>query len=133
MQLEAMTEEGLTIKEIAQKLGRSEAGIRNLRYRKRLVKRTESDTKVLFQQRDELQNSVNALQGQKTILAQDVAGLKKESEKLEATINVDKFLLQEVLAQALTNLKQQRPDLFTLTGQDQIVSLTRLFLGFITQ
>ena len=133
MQLEAMTEEGLTIKEIAQKLGRSEAGIRNLRYRKRLVKRTENETRVLFQQRDELQNSVKALRGQKTILAQEVTGLKKEREKLEATINMDKIQLYGVLAQALVNLKQQRPNLFTLTGQDQIVSLARLFLGFITQ
>lgn len=133
MQLEAMTEEGLITREIAQRLGRSEAGIRNLRYRKRLVKKTENETKVLFQQRDELQNSVKALQGQKTILAQEVTGPKKEREKLEATINVDKTQLYGVLAQALTNLKQQRPDLFNLTGQDQIVSLARLLLGFITQ
>ena len=133
MQLEAMTEEGLITREIAQRLGRSEAGIRNLRYRKRLVKKTENETKVLFQQRDELQNSVKALQGQKTILAQEVTGPKKEREKLEATINVDKTQLYGVLAQTLTNLKQQRPDLFNLTGQDQIVSLARLLLGFITQ
>ena len=78
-------------------------------------------------------NACKTLQEQKTILAQEVAGRKKESERLEANINVDKFLLQGVLAQVLVNLKQQRPDLFTLTGQDQIVSLARLFLGFITQ
>lgn len=132
-QLEAMTEEGLTTREIAQKLGRSEAGVRNLRYRKRLVKKTQNETKVLFQRRDELQNSVKALQGQKTILSQDVEGLEKEREKLEAVINMDKVQLFGVLAQALVNLKQQRPDLFILTGQDQIVSLARLFLGFITQ
>jgi len=57
----------------------------------------------------------------------------QEREKLEATINIDKIQLNGVLAQALVNLKQQRPDLFTVTGQDQIVSLARLFLGFITQ
>jgi len=133
MQLEAMTEEGLTIREIAQRLGRSEAGIRNIRYRKRLMKKTESETRVLFQQRGELRNAVKALQGQKTILAQEVAGLTKEREKLEANINMDKIQLFGVLAQALVNLKQQRPDQFILTGQDQIVSLARLFLGFITR
>lgn len=133
MQLEAMTEEGLTIKEIAQRLGRSEAGIRNLRYRKKLVKKAEDETKVLFQQRDELKNVVNTLQGQRTLLANEVDSLKKEKEKLEATINVDKTQLYGVLAQALVNLKQQRPDLFILTGQDQMVSLVRLFLGFIIQ
>ncbi|MGD8505721.1 MAG: hypothetical protein PVF15_03550 [Candidatus Bathyarchaeota archaeon] len=114
-------------------LARAEAGIRNLRYRKGLAKRTESETKVLFQQKDELQNSVKVLQDRRHFLAQDVTDLKKVREKLKGTINVDKFLLQGVLAQALTNLKQKRPDLFTLTGQDQIVSLARLFLVFTTQ
>ena len=133
VQLEAMTEEGLTIREIAQRLGRSEAGIRNLRYRKRLVKKAEDETEVLFQQRDELKNTVDTLQGQKTLLANEVTGLRKEKEKLEATINMDKIQLFGVLAQALVNLKQQRPDLFILTGQDQMVSLVRLIWGFITQ
>jgi IS30 family transposase len=133
MQLEAMTEEGLTIREIAERLGRSEAGIRNLRYRNRLVRKAEDETKVLFQQRDELKNIVDTLQGQKTSLVDEVDGLRKEKEKLEANINVDKTQLYGVLAQALMNLKLQRPDLFILTGQDQIISLARLLWGFITQ
>ena len=133
MQLEALTEEGLTVKKIAERLGRSEAGIRNLRYRNRLVKKAEDETEVLFQQRDELKSIVDTLQGQKTSLAIEVDGLKKEKEKLEATINMDKTQLYGVLAQALLNLKQQRPDLFILTGQDQMVSLILLFWGFITQ
>jgi hypothetical protein len=66
------------------------------------------------------------------LLANEVDSLRKEKEKLEATINVDKTQLYGVLAKALVNLKQQRPDLFNLTGQDQ-VSLARLLLGFITQ
>ena len=57
--------------------------------------------------------------------------LKREKEKLESIIYADKILLQQTIRQALENLKQQRPDLFYLTGQDQIVSLTRLFLQFI--
>jgi ParB-like chromosome segregation protein Spo0J len=133
MQLEAMTEEGLTIREIAERLGRSEAGIRNLRYRKGLVRKAEDETKVLFQQRDELKSIVDTLLGQRTLLANEVDSLKKKKQKLEATINMDKIQLYGVLAQALVNLKQQRPDLFILTGQDQMVSLIRLFWGFITQ
>jgi len=133
MQLEAMTEEGLPIKQIAERLDRSEAGIRNLRYRKGLVKKAENETKVLFQQRNELKSIVDTLQGQKTLLADEVAGLNQEKEKLEATINVDKIQLYGVLAQALVNLKQQRPDLFILTGQDQMASLVRLIWGLISQ
>ena len=132
-QIETFIEEGLTNREIAERLGRSEAGIRNIRYRKRLVNKAEDESKVLFQQRDELKRIVWILQGHKRSLTTEVAGLKNEKEKLEASINTDKTLLQGVLAQALVNLKQKRPDLFILTGQDQIVSLAQLIWGFVTQ
>ena len=132
-QIETFIEEGLTNREIGERLGRSEAGIRNLRYRKGLVMKAEDESKVLFQQRDELKRIVELLQGKKMLLSTEVAGLRKEKEKLEASINTDKSLLQGVLAQALMNLKQQRPDLFILTGQDQIASLARLILGFFIQ
>jgi hypothetical protein len=131
--IETFIEEGLTNRDISEKLGRSEAGIRNIRYRKGLVNKAESESKILFQQRDGLKRIVWALQGQKTSLTTEVAGLKKEKEKLEASINTDKILLHGVLAKALMNLKQRRPDLFYLTGQDQLVSLVRLFLGFISE
>ena len=130
--IETFIEEGLTNREIAEKLGRTEAGIRNIRYRKGLVSKAEDESKVLFQQRDDLKRILGILQGQKALLSTEVVGLRKEKEKLEAIINSDKSELQGVLAQALFNLKQKRPDLFILTGQDQMVSLVRLFLGFIT-
>jgi len=126
-QLEALTNEGLTCREIAQRLSRTEAAIRNLRYKKRLVKKAEDETKVLFQQRDELKNAVKTLQGQKTWYTIEVDGLKKEKEKLETIIKSDKTLLYQTLIQALTNLKQQRPDLFILTGQEQLGMLAKLF------
>ena len=130
-QIETFIEEGLTNMEIAERLGRSEAGIRNIRYRKSLVKKAEDESKVLLKQRDQLRNLVITLQGKKVLLAQEVNGLRKEKEKLETIINSNMIQLQGVLAQALVNLKQRRPDLFILTGQDQMVSLVRLFLGFL--
>lgn len=54
MQSEALTNEGLTCRQIAQRIGRTPAAIRNLRYKKNLVKYLKSENKVLFQQRDEL-------------------------------------------------------------------------------
>jgi len=127
-QLEALTNEGLTCREIAQRLSRSEASIRNLRYKKGLVKKAEDETKVLFQRRDELISTVRNLQGQKTTLAYQVDGLEKEKEKLEAFITIDKLLLQQTLSQALSNLKQQRPDLFTISNQEQMARLLGVFL-----
>jgi IS30 family transposase len=127
-QLEALTKESLTCREIAQKLGRSPAAIRNLRYKKHLVARVEDETKALFQQRDELNNVVKNLQGQKRVLCYELDYLKTEKERLEATIRTDKGLLQETLTQGLMNLKQQRPDLFTLSGPEQIAMLLKVFL-----
>jgi len=74
-QLEALTKEGLTCKEIGQKLGRSSSAIRNLRYKKHLITRTKDEIKLLFQQKEELQ-------GQKSMLLHEVDALVKEKEKL---------------------------------------------------
>jgi IS30 family transposase len=66
-QLEALTKEGLTAREIAQRLGRSPASIRNLRYKKHLVARAEDENKALLQQREELANAVKNLLGEKRV------------------------------------------------------------------
>jgi acid phosphatase class B len=71
---------------------------------------------------------VKFLQGQKTSLAFEVEYLKKEKEKLEGAIATDKYLLEQTLAQALINLKLQRPDLFILSGPEQIAMLLKVIL-----
>ena len=81
-QIEALTSEGFSCSEIGQKLGRSPSAIRNLRYKKHLITRTKDDIKILFQQRDELSNTVKNLQGQKSMLLHEVDDLVKEKEKL---------------------------------------------------
>lgn len=82
----------------------------------------------MLRQRDELINMVKFLQGQKTSLAFEVEYLKKEKEKLEGAIATDKYLLEQTLAQALINLKLQRPDLFILSGPEQIAMLLKVIL-----
>ena len=127
-QIETLTKEGLTCREIGQQVGRSPAAIRNLRHKKNLIFRIEDETKALFQQRDELNKIVKNLQGEKRALDFKLDYLRTEKEKLEATIQTDKGLLQETLTRALMNLKQQRPDLFTLSGVEQMAMLLKVFL-----
>jgi len=81
-QLEALTKEGLTCKEVGQKLGRSPSAIRNLRYKKHLITQTKNEIKTLIQQKDELSSTVKTLQAQKTTLVFEVDGFKREKEKL---------------------------------------------------
>jgi IS30 family transposase len=126
--IQDLIEQGLSNKEIASRLGRSEAGIRNLRYRRGLIRKAEGEVKVLFKRRDELRSEVEALNKWREALAQDLDKLKLERDKLELIINVDRKLLHNTLAQALTNLKMQRPELFTLSGQEQIAMLVTMLL-----
>lgn len=139
-QVEALIGQGLTGRDIAQRLNRSEAAIRNLRYRKRLVKKVEDETKLLFQRRNELRDTVEDLNEEHQTLTynvasftQNIASLKGEKEKLESIIKLDKFILQTALTQALTGLKQQRPDLFMLSGQEQSAFIIGEFVKRILQ
>jgi IS30 family transposase len=130
-QLETFTKEGLTARDIAQKLDRSPAAIRNLRYKKQLVIRAQDETKALFQKRDELIKVVNNLHREKTALDSETDILKKEKTKLEGIIAWDRLLLEGTLSDALVNLKQQRPDLFTISNQEQIAKLVGHVLRMI--
>jgi IS30 family transposase len=137
-QLEALTREGLTVREIAEKLGRSPAAIRNLRYKKHLVVKLQDENKALFQQKEYLRNELKTLEERKTTLARVVAGLESEKQtlenekqKLEKIIPSYRLQLQLTLRQALIDLKQQNPDLFTLTGEEQLARLIGTILGKI--
>jgi DNA-binding NarL/FixJ family response regulator len=106
-QLEALTKEGLTCKEIGQKLGRSPSAIRNLRYKKHLITRTKDEIKILFQQRDELSNTVKNLQGQKSMLLHEVDDLVKEKEKLlQNGLTDDDFKILEYLCHEYGDVTQ---------------------------
>jgi IS30 family transposase len=138
LKLETLTEEGLTTREIAQKLGRSPAAIRNLRYKKHLVAKLQDESKTLFQQREHLRNELKTLEERKTTLTRVVADLESEKQtlenekqKLEKIIPSYRLQLQLTLRQALIDLKQQNPDLFTLTGEEQIAKLIGTILGKI--
>jgi IS30 family transposase len=58
-QIQALVDQGLTSREIAEQLGRSEAAIRNLRHREGMLRQAQDETKSLFQQRDQLRDEVN--------------------------------------------------------------------------
>jgi hypothetical protein len=61
-------------------------------------------------------------------LAFEVEYVRKENARLEAAIATDKARLEATLAQVLINLKIQRPDLFTLSGPEQIGMLLKVLL-----
>lgn len=59
--IESLVSEGLTNREIAIRLERPEAGIRNLRYRQGLKNKAKNETRKLFKQRDTLRVQVSGI------------------------------------------------------------------------
>jgi hypothetical protein len=131
-QIEALTKEGLTTKEIAERLNRSEVAIRNLRFKKRLVPRLRDETAILLKQKSELTNSIEALQNQKASLVYELNSLTNKKQTIEAAIKTDRILLEQTLAKALTALKQQKPEIFYMTGAEQTALIVGLIIkGFL--
>ena len=127
-QIEALTKEGLTTREIALKLNRSEAAIINLRYKKRLGARLQDENAILQKQKLELTNGIKTLQNQKPSLVYELNSLNNKKQTLEAAIKTDKILLEQTLTKALINLKLQKPELFYMTGAEQIASIVSLIV-----
>jgi len=125
--IEALVEDGLTSREIAERLGRSEAAIRNLRYRKRLIKKAKNETKVLPHRRNQLRQSIFSLETKQEELELAVQDLESKKESMERFLQLDKSQLELVLTEALKALKWKRPEIFTLSGPEQFVMLLSLF------
>lgn len=98
-QLEALTKEGLTVKEIAQKLGRTPTAIRNLRHKKKLVIKAKGEITTLEQKITALRLTILLLQTQKDALTREVDGLKKEADSLKK----EKEKLEAALKPKLTD------------------------------
>lgn len=124
--IKSLIEQGLSNKEIALRLRRSEAGVRNLRYRIGLVKKAEDEVEALFKRRDELRSEVEGLSEQREALIKDLSKLNDEKDKLESIINADKIQLQNTIANILSTLKVMRPDLFILSPKEQAIVLLGL-------
>ena len=127
-QIQALTEEGLTSNEIATRLGRPEAGVRNIRYRLKIKTNQKQSLKQLNSDRRLLNEKVNRLRW-------DLQSLQSRKRDLENALEIDEATLNTRLQTALRKLKDTRPDLFQITLEEQIgklaVELTGSFIRYI--
>jgi len=130
-QIQALVNGGLSNREIAVKLGRSEAGIRNLRYRMGLKSKAENEVKMLFEKRDNLRAEVSELERKKSELSRIVEDLNRKKQTAEIILKLDEVSLRANLVNALNKLRIERPDLFVLSPQEQNLYLLGLFLKAI--
>lgn len=112
-QIQALTEQGCTIKQIAKALGRPEAGIRNIRHRKKLKTQTRQTLGALKQDEKILTKRV-------TRLRRDVKTLDLRRKAVQQALNTEEQTLDTKLQTALYKLRDLKPELFIITLQDQI-------------
>ena len=128
-QIESLVAEGLTNREIASKLGRSEAAVRNLRYRTKLQKKTRDDIGSLSRLKEKLESEIGELNQTKTSLSNDVRSLEERKEHLENLLTQEST--EKKMEDKLMELKLEKPELFYISGEEQIAKLAGYFVKWL--
>ena len=116
-EIQALAKQGYTNQQIADKLGRTQAAIRNIRHRNKIKTQTRQDINTLRSQRTRLNQEVKTLQAQTVKLETRHRQVTKALQTNEATLN-------NRLETRLRQLKYQKPELFKISTEDQIAKLT---------
>lgn len=117
--------EGWSSREIAAKLRRSEAGIRNIRYRLNLKKKMRENIRSLRQLRKELNIDIDELRQMRIRLSKDVKSLQQKREELRIS---NEELLKKRIENKLVELQVENPQLFYINQEEQIAILVGYFL-----
>ena len=126
--IEPLILEGLTNREIASRLGRSEAGLRNVRYRLKLKRKTTNAIRHLQLQKEKVESEIEELNQTKTQLSTNVKLLEEKKEHLLA-FNED--LAKKKIEETLIKLKIEKPELFYISGEEQIAKLAGQFIKWL--
>lgn len=129
-EIQSLTEEGLTSNEIANRLGRPEAGVRNIRYRLKMKSGTRKSLKQLRKDQRVLGEKVNRFKW-------DIHSLNSKKKDIEKALQIDEATLNTRLQSALRRLKDERPDLFQITLEEQLgkiaAALTGSFIRYLIE
>jgi len=126
--IEPLILEGLTNREIASRLGRSEAGLRNVRYRLKLKRKTEDSIRHLHLQKEKIESEIDELEQTKTHLTQDIRSLEEKKEHLLA---FNEGMAKKKIENMLIKLKIEKPELFNISAEEQIAKLVGHFVKWL--
>lgn len=115
-QIKALAEEGVANRDIAERIGRTEAGIRNLRHRIKLKTTTRETIHSLRQ-------DIQHLKQEKTGLLLDVTSIQRRHQNISKALQTDQATLQYRLTTTLSKIKDEKPELFNITLEEQIGKL----------
>ncbi|MDP6459137.1 MAG: hypothetical protein QGF78_07440 [Candidatus Bathyarchaeota archaeon] len=121
-QIQMLSGEGLTLRDIASQLGRPEAGIRNIRYRVKMKTSRRESINQLSAERQALSQQVYRVGG-------ELWGLESRKGDIDKALKVDEATLNTRLMTALRKLKDTRPDLFEITLEEQLGKMAAELTG----
>jgi DNA-binding CsgD family transcriptional regulator len=130
-QIENLVAQGLSNTEIAQHLGRAEAGIRNIRHRLKLKTNTQNQFQPLLREKKELEKKVQEQRQTQTQLSWQLDSLQRRTQETQTYLKLDQLTLEQKLQTALTELKTKKPELFYITGTEQIAKLAVYFIQWL--
>lgn len=121
----------MSSREIAQRLGRADAGIRNIRHRLKLKINARNQLQSLRREKAELEKKVQELRRDQTLETLHLNALQNKSQEARIWLGLDTLTLQQKLQTALIEVKNKKPELFYITGTEQIAKLTTYFLQWL--
>ena len=119
-EIQALIKEGLTNRQIATRLSRSEAGIRNIRHRTKLKTDSTKNLQTLLENERELTD-------QKSRLQREITTLTGRRDELRSVLRMDEQALNQRLQTALTRLRDYKPELFRISSEEQLIKLVGEF------
>jgi hypothetical protein len=123
--IQELAEKGNTDEAIAQQLGRSTNAIRNYRHRVNIKIKTTQTIKTLRETRQKLTQQTREQE-------QRLTQLERKQDQLKTANQVQSKILRKRIEKELINLKDRKPELFQITGQEQLAKLTaQLGISFI--
>ncbi len=130
-QIGALIAQGLPNRQTASSLQRSGADIRNTRYRAKLKADTRNQPQPLLREKVQLEREVLEPKRDKTQLSWQLEALTKRRQETQTHLEIDRRMLEQKLQTSLADLKTKRPELFYITGAEQLGKLAGYFLQWL--
>ena len=112
-----LTNQGHTDESIAQHLGRSTNAIRNYRHRTNIKTKETINIEQLKQEKQKLTRQTQELEKQ-------MKQLEARRNQIRQALRIEETQLTQKIQTELIQLKNKRPELFEITGQEQLAKLT---------
>lgn len=121
-QIQALTNDGLTDGQIAIRLNRTENAIRNLRHRTKLKTETRESIESLKREGRNLNQEVQELR-------RKLSSLQTRKQQVSKALHTVEQALYQKLYTVLQKMKDQKPELFYITAEEQIAKITVQLAG----